>query len=222
MVQCNIPYTPKFFDAQPIWLALGQEASRLNVNHQGIQGRLSEVAIAIDIRGRILRITVQDAKSRMNDLLNAIPEPRLRNGIATRVIDKTVFGLLGSIDSFFFESQGLYEVLRKFHVSLLRQTKLETGTQPTNSFEELVRRTEPKGTTSWRDYLERNRHFFAHESTPYPAVEFTDGNPPRKEVVIESQPHVYLNRKGFDNVLKGLSKLSVLCGQDLIQKIKKR
>lgn len=136
-----------------------------------------------------------------------------------RVSDAVVYGILRSIDAFFFESLSLYDLLKKLYVSLLRQARVETGQQPHNSFQILVQQTETTVGFNWRNYLEQNRHLFMHETAPYLAVAFNPANAGQRKLVIESNPDVYLRIGDFDNVLKGSSLLIAQCRDDLIKKI---
>ena len=209
---CHIQYFRKFFSAQDIWLQL-----------KGV-GRIEEglrnVAIAIDTRGRILRTVVADGRRRIENLLQSVPEGRIRAGSA-KIDDEIVYGVLQSVDAFFFEAFSLYELLKRFYVSVLRRAKIEGGKQAHESFATLVGETQSSRNFNWQQYLEAHRNVF-HETVPYVAVEVAGEDPSQRVLVVESEPDVYLRPNDFDKVLKGLERLATLCKDDLSSKIARR
>ncbi len=223
MPVCYIKYSWGFFPVQQVWISLQNNAARLGIDHRDIENALQSIALAIDTRGQILRTTVQEAKTRMSKLEQSVPNNRLQAGKASVIVDAScLYGMLGSIDSFLFESWSLYNLLKRFYICLLRRAKLEPGKRVVESFNKLVAKTRAADTNDWLAYLEANRHLLYHETAPYAAIEFTTGDPIKREVLIESQPDEYLRKAEFDNVLKGLSALSDMCVQDLCTKVGNR
>lgn len=217
---CEIRFDFKFFNPQQVWLTLQQEGSALKVNHLEIEARLQPTAIAIDTRGRILRNVVQDGKKRIPELLKSISDDQLSNCMASPG-EKDVCDVLEIVDSFFFEALSLYELLKRFYVGILRQAKIEKGTQARECFRTLVQKTERGVKFEWKRYLERNRDLFMHETAPWLAVEFSAANLNKRHLVVSTKSHVQLTLDDFDRVLKGLSLLSQECPKDLICKIGK-
>ena len=218
---CNIRYNWGFFPAQQVWVTLGNNAGKLGVNHQEIQDRLRNVALAVDTRGQILRVAVKDAKERMLQVEGSVSNDKL-NTCNVQVSDGLLYGMLCSVDCFLFESWSLYKLIERFYVSLLRRAKLEHGKEPVESFERLVKRTEDSVGNDWASYLRKNRHLFSHETAPYAVIEFRTEEPSAREVLIESELDEFLRKAEFDEVLKGLSKLSTLCVEDVCGKIQNR
>lgn len=221
MELCNIKFDFKLFNLFPLWTALQENANRLQINHKDIRDKLAPIAIAIETRARILTNVVQDASAQIGELLQSIPAEQLQNHMA-RPSEQVVYGVLRNVDAFFFESLSLYKLLRGFYVSLLRRTSLEKGDQPEDSFQALVKQTENQVQWEWKEYLENNRNLFTHETAPYLAVKFDPDDLSERELVVESNPDVYLRTRDFDNVLRGLGQLLNLCVQDLCMKIGNR
>jgi hypothetical protein len=221
MELCNVKFDFKLFNPLPVWTALQGNAKRLQRNYKDIRDKLGPNAIAIETRAQILRNVVQDARDQIRNLLQSIPEDQLQNHMA-KPSGAVVFGVLRNVDSFFFESLSLCKLLERFYVSLLRRANVEKGDQSKNSFQALIKKTENQVQWEWKKYLESKRNLFMHQTAPYLAVKFDPDDLSRRELVVESNPDVYLRTGDFDNVLRGLDQLLDLCVQDLCMKIGNR
>jgi len=162
----------------PIWAAANEAAREGRV--QPLTDELREFGLHVSIRLNVLPRVAQRIMQECYEVYVAAKEHRpehvfteVSQGYAFPLKDDLKYRLIADIDSFLFESNSCWELMRKVFRLIRAHVGRPVADGSAGLTDELKRALGGVG-QQWFSWLDRHRNFVAHKGTPYLAIDVTN------------------------------------------------
>ena len=190
-----------------------------------------QVGMSISIRFDMLPIIVdrinQEAiklYSRYKNVDSKYVYEKNKEARAFNVDDELTYSLIIDINSLLFETNAVWELIKNLIQNVYHHFNFDIPGNLGKHTQSLLRAQIDQG---WFDFMDKNRNYFLHEGTPYIAVDLTNADQSKYDLLImkENLHHFedkekYIALSEINNMVRGFFEARMIVRDHLIKKIR--